>query len=154
LTETFPDYLQHKQFYEYREKELLKLRDLPAETVDGQRILLKGNVEFIEEVPSIKKHGGEGIGLYRTEMLFLGRSTIPDEEEQFRTYVEIVRQMAPYPVTIRTLDVGAKFVSDLNLDEDGTRPRPAGDPLSSAAWNYSRPVAPFARVPSEGEVFR
>lgn len=117
--ETFRDYLQHKQYYEYREQEFLKLRDLPAETVDGQRMLLKGNVEFIEEVPSIKKHGGEGIGLYRTEMLFLGRSTIPDEEEQFRTYVEIARQMAPYPVTIRTLDVGGdKFVPELNLDDE------------------------------------
>jgi len=117
--ETFRDYLKHKQYYEYREKELLKLRDLPAETVDGQRMLLKGNVEFIEEVPSIKKHGGEGIGLYRTEMLFLGRSTIPDEEEQFRVYVEIARQMAPYPVTIRTLDVGGdKFVPELNLDDE------------------------------------
>lgn len=117
--ETFRDYLQHKQYYEYREKELLKLRDLPAETIDGQRILLKGNVEFIEEVPSIKKHGGEGIGLYRTEMLFLGRSTIPDEEEQFRTYAEIVRQMSPYPVTIRTLDVGGdKFVNELNLEDE------------------------------------
>jgi len=117
--ETFRDYLQHKQYYEYREKEFLKLKDLPAETVDGQRIALKGNVEFIEEVPSIKKHGGEGIGLYRTEMLFLGRSTLPDEEEQFRTYAEIVRQMAPYPVTIRTLDVGGdKFVADLNLDDE------------------------------------
>ncbi len=117
--ETFRDYLQHKQYYEYREKELLKLRDLPAETVDGQRMLLKGNVEFIEEVPSIKKHGGEGIGLYRTEMLFLGRSAIPDEEEQFRTYVEIARQMAPFPVTIRTLDVGGdKFVPELNLDDE------------------------------------
>lgn len=117
--ETFRDYLQHKQYYEYREKELLKLRDLPAETVDGQRMLLKGNVEFIEEVPSIKKHGGEGIGLYRTEMLFLGRTSIPDEEEQFRTYVEIARQMAPYPVTIRTLDVGGdKFVPELNLSDE------------------------------------
>jgi len=117
--ETFRDYLQHKQYYEYREKELLKLRDLPAETIDGQRMLLKGNVEFMEEVPSIKKHGGDGIGLYRTEMLFLGRSTIPDEEEQFRTYVEIARQMAPYPVTIRTLDVGGdKFVPELNLDDE------------------------------------
>ncbi|MHC1696799.1 MAG: phosphoenolpyruvate--protein phosphotransferase [Geobacteraceae bacterium] len=117
--ETFRDYLQHKQYYEYREKELLKLRDLPAETIDGQRMLLKGNVEFIEEVPSIKKHGGEGIGLYRTEMLFLGRSTIPDEDEQFRIYVEIARQMAPYPVTIRTLDVGGdKFVPELNLSDE------------------------------------
>jgi phosphotransferase system enzyme I (PtsI) len=117
--ETFRDYLQHKQYYEYRERELLKLKDLPAETIDGHRILLKGNVEFVEEVPSIRKHGGEGIGLYRTEMLFIGRSAIPDEEEQYRAYAEVVRQMAPYPVTIRTLDVGGdKFVSDLNLDDE------------------------------------
>jgi phosphotransferase system enzyme I (PtsI) len=117
--ETFRDYLQNKQYYEYRERELLKLRDVPAETVDGYRIRLKGNVEFIEEIPSIKKHGGEGVGLYRTEMLFFNRDTLPDEEEQFRAYAEVVRQMAPYPVTIRTLDVGGdKFVPDLNLDDE------------------------------------
>jgi phosphotransferase system enzyme I (PtsI) len=117
--ETFRDYLRHKQFYEYRERELLKLKDLPAETPDGHRILLKGNVEFLEEVPSIRKHGGEGIGLYRTEMLFLGRSTVPGEEEQFRAYAEVIRRMAPYPVTIRTLDVGGdKFVADLNLEDE------------------------------------
>jgi phosphotransferase system enzyme I (PtsI) len=117
--ETFRDYLRHKQFYEYRERELLKLKDLPSETPDGYRILLKGNVEFLEEVPSIRKHGGEGIGLYRTEMLFLGRSTVPGEEEQFRAYAEVIRRMAPYPVTIRTLDVGGdKFVADLNLEDE------------------------------------
>ncbi|HOI18218.1 MAG TPA: phosphoenolpyruvate--protein phosphotransferase, partial [Geobacteraceae bacterium] len=117
--ETFRDYLRNKQFYEYRERELLKLKDLPSETPDGHRVLLKGNVEFLEEVPSIRKHGGEGIGLYRTEMLFLGRSAVPDEEEQYRAYVEIIRRMAPYPVTIRTLDVGGdKFVSDLNLEDE------------------------------------
>jgi len=117
--ETFRDYLRHKQFYEYRERELLKLKDLPAETLDGHRMQLKGNVEFLEEIPTIRKHGGEGIGLYRTEMLFLGRTTTPDEEEQYRVYAEVVRQMAPYPVTIRTLDVGGdKFVTDLNLDDE------------------------------------
>jgi len=117
--ETFRDYLQHKQYYEYRERELLKLKDLPAETLDGHRILLKGNVEFIEEVPSILKHGGEGVGLYRTEMLFLGRTVVPDEEEQYLAYAEIVRRMAPFPVTIRTLDVGGdKFVNDLNLEDE------------------------------------
>ncbi len=117
--ETFRDYLRQKQYFEYRERELLKLKDLPAETVDGHRILLKGNAEFVEEVPSIRKHGGEGIGLYRTEMLFIGRTTIPDEEEQYRAYAEVVRQMAPYPVTIRTLDVGGdKFVENLNLDDE------------------------------------
>lgn len=117
--ETFRDYLRNKQFYEYRERELLKLKDLPSETPDGHRVLLKGNVESLEEVPSIRKHGGEGIGLYRTEMLFLGRSAVPDEEEQYRAYAEIIRRMAPYPVTIRTLDVGGdKFVSDLNLEDE------------------------------------
>ena len=117
--ETFRDYLQHKQYYEYRERELLKLKDLPAQTVDGHRILLKGNVEFVEEVPSIRKHGGEGIGLYRTEILFMGRARVPDEEEQYRAYAEVVKQMAPFPVTIRTLDVGGdKFVNDLNLEDE------------------------------------
>lgn len=117
--QTFRDYLQNKQYYEYQERELLKLRDLPAETVDGYRISLKGNVEFVEEIPSIRKHGGEGVGLYRTEMLFINRNSLPDEEEQFRVYAEAARQMAPFPVTIRTLDVGGdKFVHDLNLDDE------------------------------------
>jgi phosphotransferase system enzyme I (PtsI) len=117
--ETFRDYLRDKQYYEYRERELLKLRDLPAETLDRYRIRLKGNVEFAEEIPSIRKHGGEGVGLYRTEMLFLNRAILPDEEEQYQAYSAAVRQMAPYPVTIRTLDVGGdKFVSDLNLDDE------------------------------------
>ncbi|HEY6838028.1 MAG TPA: phosphoenolpyruvate--protein phosphotransferase [Geobacteraceae bacterium] len=117
--ETFRDYLRRKQHYEYLERELAKLRDLPAETIDGHRVLLKGNAEFIEEVPSIKGHGGEGIGLYRTEMLFLGRDDLPDEEEQFAAYAAFVREMAPQPVTIRTLDVGGdKFVPDLNLSDE------------------------------------
>ncbi|MBP1752688.1 MAG: phosphoenolpyruvate--protein phosphotransferase [Geobacteraceae bacterium] len=117
--QTFRDYLQNKQYYEYQERELLKLRDLPAETVDGYRISLKGNVEFVEEIPSIRKHGGEGVGLYRTEMLFINRNSLPDEEEQFRVYAEAARQMAPFPVTIRTLDVGGdKFIHDLNLDDE------------------------------------
>jgi phosphotransferase system enzyme I (PtsI) len=117
--ETFRDYLRDKQYYEYRERELLKLRDLPAETLDSYRIRLKGNVEFAEEIPSIRKYGGEGVGLYRTEMLFLNRMTLPDEEEQYQAYSAAVRQMMPYPVTIRTLDIGGdKFVTDLNLEDE------------------------------------
>jgi phosphotransferase system enzyme I (PtsI) len=117
--ETFRDYLQHKQRYEYVERELAKLRDLPAVATDGHRILLKGNAEFLEEVPSVKRHGAEGVGLYRTEMLFFNRTTPPDEEEQFAAYVAMVREMAPHPITIRTLDVGGdKFVTDLNLSDE------------------------------------
>jgi len=117
--EVFRDYLQRKQRYEYVERELLKLRDLPAETLDGQRMRLKGNIEFLEEVASINKHGGEGIGLYRTEMLFFNRTTLPNEEEQFEAYAAIVKAMAPHPVTIRTLDVGGdKCITELNLSDE------------------------------------
>ena len=116
---TFRDYLRRKQHYDYLEQELLKLRDLPAETTDGHRMLLKGNVEFLEEIASLKGHGGEGIGLYRTEMLFFNRRELPGEEEQFAAYAAIVRAMAPHPVTIRTLDVGGdKFVTGLNLADE------------------------------------
>lgn len=116
---TFRDYLLRKQHYDYLEQELLKLRDLPPETTDGHRMLLKGNVEFLEEIASLKGHGGEGIGLYRTEMLFFNRRELPGEEEQFAAYAAIVRAMAPHPVTIRTLDVGGdKFVANLNLADE------------------------------------
>ena len=117
--EAFRDYLQRKQRYEYVEQELLKLRDLPSVTLDGHRMRLKGNVEFIEEVSSINRHGGEGIGLYRTEMLFLNRETLPDEEEQFEAYAAIVKSMAPHQVTIRTLDIGGdKCLTDLDLSDE------------------------------------
>jgi len=117
--EAFKDYLQKKQRYEYVEREMLKLRDLPSVTLDGHRMRLKGNVEFIEEIASINRHGGEGIGLYRTEMLFFNRNTLPDEEEQFEAYAALVRKMAPHPVTIRTLDVGGdKCLTDLNLSDE------------------------------------
>jgi phosphoenolpyruvate-protein phosphotransferase (PTS system enzyme I) len=117
--EVFRDYLQRKQRFEYVERELLKLRDLPAATLDGHRMRLKGNVEFLEEVAAINRHGGEGIGLYRTEMLFFNRDTLPDEEEQFQAYAAIVRAMAPHPVTIRTLDVGGdKCITELNLSDE------------------------------------
>lgn len=116
---TFRDYLSKKQIREYLERELEKLRDLPAETLDGHRISLQGNMEFLEEIPSIRGHGAEGVGLYRTEMSFFNRDLPPDEEEQYKEYAEVVRRMSPLPVTIRTLDVGGdKFVADLNLDDE------------------------------------
>jgi phosphotransferase system enzyme I (PtsI) len=117
--ETFQDYLRRKQHYEYLESELLKIKDAPAVTTDGKRILLKGNAEFPEEIPSLKNHGADGIGLYRTEMLFFNRTAPPGEDEQFAAYSSVVKAMAPQPVTIRTLDVGGdKFVEDLNLDDE------------------------------------
>jgi phosphotransferase system enzyme I (PtsI) len=117
--QTFRDYLSRKLYYEYCSRELAKLRDLPAVTVDGHQISLKGNLEFAEEVPSLKEHGGEGVGLYRTEMLFMNRTDLPGEEEQFNAYLKMIREVAPFPVSIRTLDVGGdKFVPGLNLADE------------------------------------
>lgn len=110
--ETFLDCLQRKRRYEYVEAELFKLRDLPAVTADGWSISLKGNVEIPEEGMSVLNHGGVGIGLYRTEMLFMNRKEMPDEEEQFQVYSAVQRSVAPNPLTIRTLDAGGDKLLD------------------------------------------
>lgn len=117
--ETFRDYLRRKQHYDYLEQELLKLKDLPAVTLDGHSMRLMGNIEFPEEIPSLKGHGGQGVGLYRTEMLYMNRPGLPDEEEQYRAYATIVENVAPEPVTIRTLDIGGdKLATDLHLEDE------------------------------------
>lgn len=113
--ETFKAYLDRQRRYKYLEKEMHKYADLPAETVDGKRIHIAGNMEILGEIPALLSHGGEGIGLYRTEFLYLGRTSPPDEDEQFEVYREVLMKIAPAPVTIRTLDVGMdKFVTFLD----------------------------------------
>lgn len=98
--------LERKRHYACLEDELHKLRDLPPVTPDGHRVRLRGNVEAPGEAASVLIHGGEGIGLYRTEVLFMNRRQMPDEEEQFREYAAMQRAVAPHPLTIRTLDAG------------------------------------------------
>jgi phosphotransferase system enzyme I (PtsI) len=89
-----------------REAELARLKDLPAETVDGVRLRMVGNIEFGEEVPGLLSHGGEGVGLYRTEFLFMGRDELPTEEDHYRDYRAILEAMGGRPVTVRTFDLG------------------------------------------------
>lgn len=91
---------------EFREASLLEDRDLPAVTLDGRRVGLYANIEFPEEVPSVLAHGGEGVGLYRTEFLYLNREELPTEEEHYTAYVAILEQMQRKPVVIRTVDLG------------------------------------------------
>jgi len=67
---------------------------------------LRGNVEIPEEGASVLGHGGSGVGLYRTEMLFMNRPSMPDEEEQLAMYRAMQQAVAPHPLTIRTLDAG------------------------------------------------
>ncbi len=106
----------------FREAALLGDRDLPAETLDGRRVQLLANIEFPEEVPSVLAHGGEGVGLYRTEFLYLNREELPSEEEHYRAYTTILERMQGLPVTIRTLDLGG---DKLPIGHRSHEPNPA-----------------------------
>jgi phosphotransferase system enzyme I (PtsI) len=108
--ETFLDYLKRQQRYKYFELELDKLKDLPAETLDGHRVHLQGNIELPEEVATVTEHGGAGVGLYRTEFLFLNKQHLPTEEQHYVAYRDVVERAAPHHVVIRTLDVGGDKV--------------------------------------------
>jgi phosphotransferase system enzyme I (PtsI) len=113
------EYLEKKRIYESLEKELFKYRDLPAQTIDGYRIKVVANIELVEEIPSVLEHGAEGIGLYRTEFLYLNRKELPSEEEHFKTYKRVIEQLHPCSTTIRTLDIGGdKFSSNLQLAKE------------------------------------
>jgi phosphotransferase system enzyme I (PtsI) len=99
----------------YRDK-LTELRDLPAETRDGRRITLSANIELPAEVPSVIESGAEGVGLYRTEFVYMNRSDLPSEEEQLEAYKKVLEGVKPNPVIIRTMDLGGdKFITHLNI---------------------------------------
>jgi len=93
-----------------REARLGALRDLPAETADGERVALKANIEVPEEAEAALAHGAEGIGLFRSEFLFFQPGHVPGEEGQFEAYKRVVEAMKGRPVTIRTLDIGGDKV--------------------------------------------
>ncbi len=95
---------------------LAALKDVPAETIDGIAISLEANIELPDEVDLALAHGATGIGLFRSEFLFIGRSSLPTEEEQYLAYSSVVKAMQNRPVTIRTLDIGA----DKALDGEAT----------------------------------
>jgi phosphotransferase system enzyme I (PtsI) len=92
------------------------LKDVPAETLDGITISLEANIELPDEVDLALAHGATGIGLFRSEFLFIGRTELPTEEEQYLAYSSVVKAMQNRPVTIRTLDIGA----DKALDGEAT----------------------------------
>lgn len=88
--------------------ELLEAQALPARTTDGVDILITGNIELPNEVPGIIQRGGEGIGLYRTEFMFLGRTVPPSEDDHYRTYKNVLDEVGRRPVTVRTFDLGGE----------------------------------------------
>ncbi|MDZ7617007.1 MAG: phosphoenolpyruvate--protein phosphotransferase, partial [Patescibacteria group bacterium] len=98
------------------------LRDLPAETADGVHVELFGNIEFPYEVDHCMDRGACGIGLYRTEFLYLGSSEEPTEDVHYQAYSKVVQAMAGKPVVIRTFDLGADKVPHLPAPEDERNP--------------------------------
>ncbi|MBX7106095.1 MAG: phosphoenolpyruvate--protein phosphotransferase [Gemmataceae bacterium] len=105
---TRAQYESARKTYVSFERSLDELRDLPAETKDGVRITLLGNIEFPHEAAHAVAKGAEGIGLYRTEFLYLSRDSDPTEEEHYKAYCEVLSHLpAGVPLVVRTLDLGA-----------------------------------------------
>jgi len=99
--------------------ELDKLKDVPAVTTDEVKIILAANIESPLEIKSVIAHGAEGIGLYRTEYLYMNRTDIPSEEEQYVAYRQVAEELQPHSVIIRTLDLGGdKFCSALDIPHE------------------------------------
>ena len=98
---------------------LPELSDLPAETTDGHRVALKANIEFPEEAANVLQYGAEGIGLYRSEFLFISSDSFSDETTQYDAYCSVLKIMGTKPVTIRTVDLGGDKVMPelLRVDE-------------------------------------
>jgi len=115
--ETLLEFEHKKKDYEQRQAEVTRTSHLPARTKDGTTINVMGNIEFAEEVVSVKDHGGDGVGLYRTEFLYMNRDNYPDENEQFEKYREVAELMSPGEVIIRTLDINGDKALKYNRDQ-------------------------------------
>jgi phosphotransferase system enzyme I (PtsI) len=104
---TIQQYQDYLNQFEALENKLVALRDKPAITRDGVKITLLGNIEFPDEAEQIIEKGGEGIGLYRTEFLYLNTTEDPTEQDHYNAYSETLRVFKDRPVIIRTVDLGA-----------------------------------------------
>jgi phosphotransferase system enzyme I (PtsI) len=117
--ETLAKYQERKDLFEKFQARVTRTSHLPAETTDGYHLTVEANIELLEDVVSVIDHGGDGIGLYRTEFLYLNRPTLPSEQDLFDNYGDLVEIMGDRQVTIRTLDIGGdKFASGLVLAEE------------------------------------
>jgi len=112
-------YRQKKTQHEEFERKLLQYRDLSSETIDGFTIGLLANIEIVEEIATVLEYGAEGIGLFRTEFLYINKKELPTEDELFAIFKKVAESISPRPVTIRTLDIGGdKFISHVDVAEE------------------------------------
>ncbi|MEM7478370.1 MAG: phosphoenolpyruvate--protein phosphotransferase, partial [Planctomycetota bacterium] len=119
---TLESYQENKKARVSRFQQLTELRDLPAMTKDGEQVKLLANIEFPHEVQAALSRGAEGVGLYRTEFLYLGAEKEPSEDEQFEAYKKVVRNLAGKPVIMRTLDLGADKAHSFSQQDPENNP--------------------------------
>jgi len=111
------EYEQRAKSYQSMELKLREKAKQPAVTKDGLHMVISGNLEFQNEIKTVLAHGAEGIGLYRTEFLYLNRDRVPSEEDHFQAYKTVVETVSPYNTVIRTLDLGGdKLFSSLGQE--------------------------------------
>ncbi len=117
--ETVREYAEKRKAFSQRTRDLSRFARLPTVTRDGKTLSLMANIEFPEESAIAIRSGADGVGLYRTEFLFLNRKDLPGEEEHYETYRKVVEKFRRNPVTIRTFDLGGdKFASQLDLADE------------------------------------
>lgn len=121
--EILAEYKLRQEQWELEQQKLQRIKTTKAVTIDGTIIELLANIEVPEDVDAVKASSAAGIGLYRTEFLFMNRHDMPDEEEQFTAYKTVAKSMKGAPVTIRTLDLGAD--KQMNADTVVNCPNPA-----------------------------
>ena len=121
--EILDEYKLRQEQWELEQQKLQRIKTTKAVTIDGAQIELLANIEVPEDVVAVKASGATGIGLYRTEFLFMNRHDMPNEEEQFQAYKSVAKAMKGAPVTIRTLDLGAD--KQMNADTVVNCPNPA-----------------------------
>ncbi|HRT26797.1 MAG TPA: phosphoenolpyruvate--protein phosphotransferase [Syntrophales bacterium] len=112
-------YEEKKRHFEILEEGLLREARLPAVTRDNRKVDISANIEFVEEIPSAVAHGAEGVGLYRTEFIYINREQLPTEDEHFVNYRSVIEGQGIKWSTIRTFDLGGdKFISDPKLAKE------------------------------------
>ncbi len=119
------EYRLRKSELELERSKLKRLKTAKPVTLDGEEIALQANIELPQDIEQVKGVGANGIGLFRTEYLFMNRDELPDEDEQFEAYRAVAKSMAGMPVTIRTLDIGADKTTRAMSGLERQAPNPA-----------------------------
>jgi len=113
--EVVAEYIKKCSIQLTKRKELEKLKNFPAKTIDNHEVLIYANIDNSDEVRSVLQNGATGIGLYRTEYMYVNHNIMPSEEDHFEKYSQVVKKMFPYPTVIRTVDLGGDKLASIGF---------------------------------------